>query len=477
MAFLPTLLLAAAVAAAEPTLLVQPYVQPGPQGTLGATDEVKVIWMTEPTNAAFTLEYAPKGLKPIAAKVTRTEFEFAPPPSKAVTPAEKAQRYVRYVASLPGLPANGEYGYTLRADGKVLAERAARARKSPDQPTRLVMVGDLADGKAGQNAIAYRIAQEKPDFLVALGDIVYPSGRSFHYFKYFWPTYVNAAEASEKAGAPLMGTTPFYAVLGNHDAYVGKLSATLPDAYAAYYFFTAPRNGPGEGAWSTVIPKTEEGAKFRRLAGEAYPSLDFYSFDYGPAHVVVLSNASTGKGDDPKVAAWVEQDLKASKQPWKLVCLHAPPFQVTTSHYGDQRSRKLAPIFEANGVDVVFAGHVHNYQRSKPLRFAPNGTPTVSAYVNGTFAIDEAYDATAQTRPQGVIYIVTGGGGAKLYTGTVEKNLAKLPNGGKDNYAPFNAKLYDTLHSFSVLDLTPKRFELRAINAKGEEIDRFVLQK
>jgi hypothetical protein len=72
---------------------------------------------------------------------------------------------------------------------------------------------------------------------------------------------------------------------------------------------------------------------------------------------------------------------------------------------------------------------------------------------------------------------VTGGGGAKLYTGTVEKNLAKLPNGGKDNYAPFNAKLYDTLHSFSVLDLTAKRFELRAINAKGEEIDRFVLQK
>ena len=171
---------------------------------------------------------------------------------------------------------------------------------------------------------------------------------------------------------------------------------------------------------------------------------------------------------------------------------------MTTSHYGDQRSRKLAPIFEANGVDVVFAGHVHNYQRSKPLRFAPNaavvapkpedpkeaakvepsGAPKVPpSFVNGTFAIDEAYDATGQTRPKGVIYIVTGGGGAKLYTGTVEKNLAKLPNGGKDNYAPFNAKLYDSLHSFSVLDLTAKRLELRAINVKGEEIDRFVLQK
>jgi len=497
MALLPCLLLAA-VAATEPTLLVQPYVQPGPQGAVGATDEVKVIWVTEPTSATFTLEYAPKGIKPIAAKVTRTEFEFAPPPAKALTPAEKEQRYVRFVASLPGLPVNGEYTYALRAGGKVLAERTARSRKGPDQPTRLVMVGDLADGKAGQNVIAYRIAQEKPDFLVALGDIVYPSGRSFHYFKHYWPTYANAPEVSEKAGAPLMATIPFYAVLGNHDAYVGKLGPTLPDAYAAYYFFTAPANGPGEGPWSTVIPKTDEGVKFRRLAGETYPSLDFYSFDYGPAHVVVLSNAGTGKGDDPKIAEWVAQDLKATRQPWKLVCLHAPPFQITTSHYGDQRSRKLAPVFEANGVDVVFAGHVHNYQRSKPLRFAPSGAvvavkpedpkeaaktepsgaPKVPpSYVNGTFALDESYDGTGQPRPKGVIYIVEGGGGAKLYTGTVEKNLAKLPNGGKDNYAPFNAKLYDTLHSFSVLDLTAKRLELRAINAKGEEIDRFVLQK
>ena len=70
-----------------------------------------------------------------------------------------------------------------------------------------------------------------------------------------------------------------------------------------------------------------------------------------------------------------------------------------------------------------------------------------------------------------------GGGGAKLYTGTVAKNLAKLPNGGKDNFAPFNAKLYDTLHSFSVIDLTTKKFEMRTINEKGEEIDRCVIEK
>ena len=497
MAFLPSLLLAA-VTATEPTLLVQPYIQPGPQGTVGATDEVKVIWITEPTNATFTLEYAPKGLKPVAAKVARTDFDFLPPPPKALTPAEKEQHYVRFTASLPGLPTNGEYAYVIRSGGKVVAQNTARTRKTADKPVRFVMVGDLADGKASQNVIAYRVALEKPDFLVALGDIVYPSGRSFHYFRHFWPTYVNAPEASEKAGAPLMATLPFYAVIGNHDAYVGKLSPTLPDAYAAYYFFTAPQDGPAEGPANTVIPKSDEGAKFRRLAGDAYPGLDFYSFDYGPAHITVLSNASSGKADDPKVAEWVAQDLKATKQPWKFVCFHAPPFQITTSHYGDQRSRKLAPIFEANGVDVVFAGHVHNYQRSKPLKFAPNGAvvavkpeepkdaakaepsgaPKVPpSYVNGAFTLDEAYDGSGHTRPKGVIYIVEGGGGATLYKGTIDKNLAKLPNGGKDNYAPFNAKLYDALHSFSVIDLTPRRFELRALNEKGEEIDRFAIEK
>ncbi|NBX34591.1 hypothetical protein EBR16_04435, partial [bacterium] len=104
MAVLPSLLLAA-IAATEPTLLVQPYVQPGPQGAVGATDEVKVIWVTEPTTATFTLEYAPAGFKPIPAKVTRADFDFLPPPPKALTPAEKEQHYVRFVASLPGLQA------------------------------------------------------------------------------------------------------------------------------------------------------------------------------------------------------------------------------------------------------------------------------------------------------------------------------------------------------------------------------------
>jgi predicted phosphodiesterase len=492
-------LLCLTVAASAQSILAQPYLQPGPQGGLGATDEMRVTWVTDQTPGRFTVEYAPKGFKLVAAKVESAPMDFIAPVAKTPATQEKDQHYLRYTAALPGLPLDSTFTYVVKLDGKVVREQTTHTRVGAGKPTRFIMIGDLADGKASQNVMAYQMSLQKPHYTVLLGDIVYPSGRLYHYMKYFWSTYSNPTEPSEKNGAPMMATVPFYAVLGNHDAYVGKLPA-FNDAYAAYYFFNAPQNGLPEGAWNTVIPKSEAGTNFRALAGRNYPALGFYSFDYGAAHVVVLDNSGGGKSDDPAVMEWLDKDLKATKQPWKFVTMHVPPFQVTVSHYGDQRQRKFAPIFEANGVDVVFAGHVHNYQRSKPLKFLPatgaaaavaakpipddpkavdpSGAPKVPpSYVNGAFTLDEAFDGAKNTHPKGVIYVVQGGGGAKLYTGTVDKNLAKLPNGGKDNFAAFNAKYEEKVHSFCLVDLTVRKFELRTIDEKGQEIDRCVIEK
>jgi predicted phosphodiesterase len=492
-------LLCLTVAASAQTILAQPYLQPGPQGALEATDEMRVTWVTDQTPGRFTVEYAPKGFKLVAAKVESAPMDFVAPVAKTPATQEKDQHYLRYTAALPGLPLDSTFTYVVKLDGKVVREQTTHTRVGAGKPTRFIMIGDLADGKASQNVMAYQMSLQKPHYTVLLGDIIYPSGRLYHYMKYFWSTYSNPTEASEKNGAPMMATVPFYAVLGNHDAYVAKLPA-YNDAYAAYYFFNAPQNGLPEGVWNTAIPKSEAGTSFRALAGRNYPALGFYSFDYGAAHIVVLDNSGGGKSDDPAVMAWLDQDLKATKQPWKFVALHVPPFQVTVSHYGDQRQRKFAPIFEANGVDVVFAGHVHNYQRSKPLKFlpatgaaaavaakptpddpkatAPSGAPKIPpSYVNGAFTLDEAFDGAKNTHPKGVIYVVQGGGGAKLYTGTVDKNLAKLPNGGKDNFAAFNAKYEDKVHSFCLVDLTARKFELRTIDEKGQEIDRCVIEK
>jgi predicted phosphodiesterase len=491
-------LLCLTAAASAQTILAQPYLQPGPQGALEATDEMRVIWVTDQTPGQFTVEYAAMGFKPISAKVESAAMDFPAPVAKPPATQEKDQHYIRYTAALPGLPLDTTFSYVVKLNGKVVREQTTHTRASAGKPSRFIMVGDLADGKPSQNVIAYQMSLQKPHYTVLLGDIIYPTGRAYHYMKYFWSTYSNPTEPSEKNGAPMMGTIPFYAVLGNHDV-MGKLTTTS-DSYAAYHFFNAPQNGLPEGVWNTALPKGEAAKPFRTLAGKNYPALGFYSFDYGAAHIVVLDNSGGGKSDDPAVMAWLDQDLKASKQPWKFVALHVPPFQVTVAHYSAQRQRKFAPIFEANGVDVVFAGHVHNFQRSKPLRFLPatgvvaavaakpapddpkavdpSGAPkTPPSYVNGAFTLDETFDGAKNTHPKGVIYVVQGGGGAKLYTGTVDKNLAKLPNGGKDNFVPFNAKYYETLHSFSVIDLTAKKFEMRTINEKGEEIDRCVIEK
>ena len=61
----------------------------------------------------------------------------------------------------------------------------------------------MAQGREVPTPVAYEISKQKPDFLVALGDIVYPTGRINQYMSYFWGTYNNVAEAGPKAGAPL----------------------------------------------------------------------------------------------------------------------------------------------------------------------------------------------------------------------------------------------------------------------------------
>jgi predicted phosphodiesterase len=486
--------------------------QPGTRGTLDATDELKIIWVTDATPGNYQLEYRAKnGATSTTATPAVTALNFATPPAKAPAKPEPDQHYLRYTATVKGLPLDTEFTYTVKLGTQVVAQNTAHTRASSHQPVRFVMVGDLANGKSDQYAIAYHIHETNPQFMVMLGDIVYPSGRAYHYMKYFWNTYNETKEPSEKLGAAMMGQIPFYAVLGNHDTTVGKLSPTLPDAYSVFYFFSAPLNGPGEGIWSTPVPKTEQGDKFRQDAGKNYPALTHYSFDNGPAHIVVISNGGGGTPDDPAVAAWLEKDLKASHQPWKFVCMHVPMFEITPQHYGEQKLRRFAPIFEANGVDVVFAGHVHNYQRSKPLTFAPTpGAAPLKAgvplelpkekdkeadkapkdehepkdahkenpnYVNGVFTIDEKFDGEKNTKAHGILYIVSGGGGATLYKGSIEKILSKLPVEVKDNYAPFNAKYVDGIHSFSLINLSEKRLELHQIDQQGHQIDQVVIEK
>ena len=67
--------------------------------------------------------------------------------------------------------------------------------------------GDGGANTPEQKAIAYRAFQEKPDFVMIPGDIVYARGRVSEYRDKFWPVY-NADQASPSVGAPLLALDP-----------------------------------------------------------------------------------------------------------------------------------------------------------------------------------------------------------------------------------------------------------------------------
>jgi hypothetical protein len=76
-----------------------------------------------------------------------------------------------------------------------------------------------------------------------------------------------------------------------------------------------------------------------------------------------------------------------------------------------------------------------------------------------------------------VIHIVAGGGGAGLYGPELEKTGPLLKEQHGANYADFTARMVADRHSFVVVDLTPDRLLLRAIDIHGETIDRIEITK
>ena len=485
------------------TVLVKPYVQPGDGSTLGAVDVKVLTWVTDAKPGKFTVEYAPKGQAMKTVVPVATPLDFAVPtrrpgparPEKTPDPAttvdelktkvvesfppikEREQHYIRYRAVLPDLPMDSTVDWRVRQDATVVRQETVKTRASATKPVHFIAVGDMASNKPEEFAVAYQMGLAKPDFVVALGDIVYPGGRAIQYMNHFFPCYNDVAIAGPKTGSPLMATVPVYPVVGNHDADMQRFP-DYPDAYSCFYWFSVPKNGPGMGPWNVPLGKNEElGAAFKTAPGAEFPAMSNYSFDYGAGHFLMLdANGYAMKANDA-IFPWIEKDLTDSKQKWKFVCFHQPAFHTSKEHYTEQKMRMLQPLFERAGVDVVFAGHVHNYQRSMPLKFTPGpGGRDKRGRVDGALTLDKTFDGETDTTPEGVIHIVSGGGGASLYSVDLAKTVAFLEKEHPGNFQPLTAK-YVAAHSFTSVELTPTTLVLRQITSAGKEVDRIKITK
>jgi hypothetical protein len=196
----------------------------------------------------------------------------------------------------------------------------------------------------------------------------------------------------------------------------------------------------------------------------------------------VLDANATVDWTDRELREWVANDLRAAKgATWRFISFHQPGFSSSRTHFDEQYMRILSPTFEAGKVDLVFCGHVHNYQRSYPLLFEPSaannaaplkdedGKTVKNRQVDGKFTLDKTFNGRSDTTPEGVIYVVSGAGGQHLYNPEQQDDLA--------SWQEFTFKHISKVHSLTVADVDGSTLTVRQLTSEGEEVDRFVIKK
>jgi len=368
-------------------LCVNQDLKRGPYVQLGGTESILVVWQTMPvTQGAVQFGLT----ESLGTKITSGEFGTT------------------HSLSLTGLQSNTYYYYRV-LDGDRPLSRIVRFHtnhESSDANFSFLVLGDSGNGSAEMFAVANLINASGASFGLHTGDVIYPHGEEqFYDSSFFWPY------------APFLATNVMYTSLGNHD--------TNTDNGAPYL------------------------NNFHLPANNWHGTERYYSFDYGHAHFVALdTNLPTAPGSAQRT--WLEQDLAVSTKPWKFVFFHQPPYSAGFLTIDGERfeleytrvRRDLVPLFELFGVDIVFSGHSHSYERTFPIL--------------QNRAVDQGQEPD-YVNPSGPIYVVTGGGGGGLL--------------GLDS-SSFNAQAV-AAHHIVEISLSDNELIGRAIRPSGLVIDEF----
>ena len=449
--------------------LVEPYLQLGDVPRLSTTETVRVVWQAanEPS-AKWAVGVRQDAKEPWRAAVGtagRTIATADPP-------------YRLFNVPLTRLRPGAEFEYRVSKNGAVVFAAKGKARASADQAYRFVVTGDTGADTEQERRVVHEIYRAQPDFVAIAGDIVYSTGRMAEYRQKYFPIY-NATVASSQTGAPLIRSRLSFAAKGNHDAGTSDLERD-PDGQAYYLNWAVPLNGPyGQaGLPNTQIIKGPPAAVAAHLASmrATFPRLANYSFDYGNSHWTFIDSNTYVDWTDAYLRNWLARDLAAATHAtWKFVVFHHPPFNSSRAHYAEQQMRLISDILEHRGVDVVFNGHVHNYQRTRPLTFlakpaADRSFKSAAPFVvDGDFQIDDSFDGVNDTTPRGMIYIVTGAGGAGAYDPDQTDN--------QPTWQPFTMKFVSDVYSFTAVDVQGASLTLRQVSETGVELDRIVVTK
>ena len=126
------------------------------------------------------------------------------------------------------------------------------------------------------------------------------------------------------------------------------------------------------------VQGNHDSSSYARLFGQ--PSM-IHAFDAGYSRIMLLNTEESYSSN----TQFLEDQLKNTKQPWKIVAMHNPLYSSPSNHPEEKElAGRLQPLFDQYGVDLVIYGHNHNYERiklpDKPTVFIQAGTGGESHY-------------------------------------------------------------------------------------------------
>ncbi|MEL6905065.1 MAG: LamG-like jellyroll fold domain-containing protein [Planctomycetota bacterium] len=368
--------------------LVQPYLQ------WATRDGMTIRWETSRPSTSV-VEWA-------------TRVDFAPEDPEKTSPsfahawaADGATRM--HEVRLTGLETGTAHYYRVRSVddlGRELVSGVSSFQTAPekDDPYAFVVISDTQ----GNPEVSGRIAQHafglRPNFVLHPGDLVSTGGNKEEWLTHFFSSM-----------KPLLERVALFPVLGNHEQ----------DARYYYDYMS--------------LPDPEH----------------HYTFEYGNTQFFMLdSNREVGPGSEQY--RFLDRELLRSKAEWKIVCYHHPCYTSDEDDYGDTwhgpstrgdlRTRELVTLFDAHGVDIVWNGHIHSYERTWPLR------------------------AGRATDPEGgTVYMITGGGGGSLETaGPIRPSFQNTVKHG---------------HHFCYVAVNGRTLEMKAYDLEGRLFDALTIRK